>query len=323
MKLLFIDHECHRKTRSAEFFLDVLRKSFEVEEHYYSKYYRTGAKSVVKNCDVAVIWEFPISRRNFFFAGKKNVFVPMYDNEWASYWQWKRIAWSGMGVISFCDKVTEHARRCGVKNILDVRYFPDPASLPQTKGDPKRVFLWERGEIDKSFAEILFPPSEGYVLDVKRADESLDREVYLERMSKCGIVIAPRRKEGIGMAFLEAMAMGKCVVAHDDATMNEYIVDGENGILFNADDPRTISNASVMRVLGNVGKSAVELRVRWMAESKSVSAFVESLPPCRPSLANRLKMALSYPLYIAEGVRRVLADNVGKVSRGGCAKESA
>ena len=323
MKLLFIDHECHKKTRSAEFFLDVVRKAFDVEEHYYSHYYQTGAWKVAKDCDVAVIWEFPISRWKFFFHGKRNVFVPMYDNEWASYWQWKRIAWSGMGVISFSDKVTAHARRCGVKNILDVRYFPDPAVLSQEKGDPKRVFLWERGEIDRSIAEILFPPSEGYVLDIKGAGELLDRDAYLERMSKCGIVIAPRRKEGIGMAFLEAMAMGKCVVAHDDATMNEYIKDGENGVLFNACDPRTISNASVMRVLGNVGKSAVELRTRWMTESNSVSAFVESLPPCRPSLVNRLKMALSYPLYIAEGVRRVLADNVGKVSRGGCAKESA
>ena len=323
MKLLFIDHECHKKTRSAEFFLDVVRKAFDVEEHYYSHYYQTGAWKVVKDCDVAVIWEFPISRWKFFFHGKRNVFVPMYDNEWGSYWQWKRIAWSGMGVISFCDKVTEHARRCGVKNILDVRYFPDPAGLPQSKGDSKRVFLWERGEIDRSVAEILFPPSEGSVLDVKRAGELLDRDAYLERMSKCGIVIAPRRKEGIGMAFLEAMAMGKCIVAHNDATMNEYIKDGENGILFNIDDPRPISGAVVLRVLRNVGKSAAELRARWMAESRSISAFIESLSPCRPSTADRLKMALSYPLYIVEGVRRVLADNVGKVSRGGCAKESA
>ena len=176
MKLLFIDHECHRKTRSAEFFLEVIRKAFDVKEHYYSKYYRTGSKLAAKECDVAVIWEFPLSRFGFFFHGKRNVFVPMYDNEWGSYWQWKRIAWSGMGVISFCDKVSKHARRCGVTNILDVRYFPDPARLPNEMGDPKRVFLWERGEIDRFIAERLFPPSDGYVLDVKRADEFLDRE---------------------------------------------------------------------------------------------------------------------------------------------------
>ena len=86
MKLLFIDHECHKKTRSAEFFLSVLRKAFDVVEHYYSQYYRTGAQKVAKDCDIAVIWEFPISRWRFFFPGKRNVFVPVYDNEWASYY---------------------------------------------------------------------------------------------------------------------------------------------------------------------------------------------------------------------------------------------
>lgn len=39
MKLLFIDHECHKKTRSAEFFLSVLRKAFDVVEHYYYSQY--------------------------------------------------------------------------------------------------------------------------------------------------------------------------------------------------------------------------------------------------------------------------------------------
>ena len=317
MKLLFIDHECHKKTRSAEFFLDVLRKAFDVEEHYYSKYYRTGSKSLAKDCDVAVIWEFPISRWKFFFHGKRNVFVPMYDNEWGSYWQWKRIAWSGMGVISFCDKVTEHARRCGVKNILDLRYFPDPAGLPQAKGDSKRVFLWERGEIDRSVAEILFPPSEGYVLDVKRAGELLDRDAYLERMSKCGIVIAPRRKEGIGMAFLEAMAMGKCVVANDDATMNEYIKDGENGILFSGDEPTPISEDKIARVRANVAGSAAKLRAQWLCDAAKINEFLFKQQPCAPSFANRLKIALSCPFFLAEGVLHILAERDSSVkSRG-------
>ena len=135
MKFLFIDHECHKKTRSAEFFLDVVRKGFAVDEHYYANYYKTGANNAISGYDGAIVWEFPIARNKFYFPGKANVFVPMYDNEWASFWQWKRIAWSGMGVISFCDKVSVHARRCGVKNILDVRYFPDPTAFPQVQGD--------------------------------------------------------------------------------------------------------------------------------------------------------------------------------------------
>ena len=308
MKLLFIDHECHKKTRSAEFFLSVVRKAFDVVEHYYSQYYKTGAEGEITRFDGAIILEFPVSRRQFYFPGKINVFVPMYDNEWASFWQWKRIAWSGMGVISFCDKVTEHARRCGVTNILDVRYFPDPDSLPKEKGDPKRVFLWERGEITRSVAEKLFPPSDGYVFDVKHADEFLERDAYLERVAKCGIVIAPRLREGIGMAFLEAMAMGKCVVANDDATMNEYIKNGDNGILFSSGAVRPVSAESVSRVIAGVGASAARLQARWRADSEKINDFIARQEKCKPSLLNRVKIAISFPIYLMEGAWHVLSE---------------
>ena len=307
VKFLFIDHECHKKTRSAEFFLEILRDAFQIREHYYRVHYKTGAEREIDACDGAIIWEFPVSRRNFYFPGKANVFVPMYDNEWASFWQWKRIAWSGMGVISFCDKVSVQARRCGVKNILDVRYFPDPTAFPQAQGDPKRVFLWERGEIDRTTAERLFPPSDGYVFDVKKADEFLDRDAYLERLSKCGIVIAPRRKEGIGMAFLEAMAMGKCVVANNDATMNEYIRDGETGILFTQGNEKPVGEDKMANVRKRVSAASAKFRERWLEDKGKINAFLAEQKPCRPSLLNRLKIALSYPLYLLEGVEcRVL-----------------
>lgn len=307
MKLLFIDHECHRKTRSADFFVDLLKRAFEVTVHAYSRYYRTGAAAVMAMQDVAVIWEFPVSRRKFFFPGKRNVFVPMYDNEWGSYWQWKRIAWSGMGVISFCEKVTAHARKCGVMNLIDVRYFPDPASLPQKPGDPKKVFLWERGDISRQIAETLFPPSEGYSFVVKGANDFLPREQYLELLSTCGIVIAPRRKEGIGMAFLEAMAMGKCVVAHNDATMNEYIEDGKTGILFDLAKPKRIDFAKVRCVRAGIVEAAASYHRRWESDHGKINAFIARQPICRPCFANRLKVVLSYLLYMGEGALQRMA----------------
>ena len=306
MKLLFVDHECHRKTRSAEFFLEILCRGFDVKECYYSNHYRTESENEVADNDIVISWEFLTSRRKFFFPGKCNVFVPMYDNEWASGWQWRRIAWSGIGVISFCQRVSDHARRCGVKNILDVRYFPecDGGSWPQC--DPKKVFLWERGEISRLTAERLFPPEAGYSFDVKGADEFLSREEYFKRMSRCGIVIAPRSKEGIGMAFLEAMALGRCVVAHDDATMNEYIMHGENGILFHRAAPKPVDEAMVRHVLENVGRSAAEFRDRWLADKAKINTFIAGQRPCNPSFVCRFKMALSYPLFLMEGVMHVL-----------------
>ena len=311
--LLFIDHECHKRTHSAEFFLEIIRQAFNVKEHYYSRYYCTGSECVTLDYDAVVMWEFLISRRGFFFPGKKNIFVPMYDNEWGSFWQWKRIAWSGIGVISFCGKVSAHARRCGVRNILDVRYFPDPAEFPRVAGDPKRVFLWERGDIDRSVAERLFPPSDGYVFDVKRSDEFLERDAYLKRLSKCGIVIAPRRKEGIGMVFLEAMAMGKCVVAHDDATMNEYIVQGESGILFRLDAPTPVAEATVRHVLENVNRSAAEFRARWVEDREKINSFIEDQKLCHPLFGCRVKMALAYPLFLLAGARIKLREMLGSL----------
>ena len=190
---------------------------------------------------------------------------------------------------------------------MDVRYFPDPTAFPQAQGDPKRVFLWERGEIDRTTAERLFPPSDGYVFDVKKADEFLDRDAYLERLSKCGIVIAPRRKEGIGMAFLEAMAMGKCVVANNDATMNEYIRDGETGILFTQGNEKPVGEDKMANVRKRVSAASAKFRERWLEDKGKINAFLAEQKPCRPSLLNRLKIALSYPLYLLEGVEcRVL-----------------
>lgn len=301
MRLLFIDHEMHLVTQSAQFFVDLLRKDFDVSVLAYKRFYRTGAAAAMRGQDAAVIWEFPVARGQFFFPGKVNVFVPMYDNEWGSFWQWRRIAVSGMGVVSFCGKVSEHARRCGVRNLIDVRYFPDPALLPQTAGDPKRVFLWERGGVSREMAERLFPPSAGYVFDVKVASEFLPRSEYLERLSKCGIVIAPRRKEGIGMTFLEAMAMGKCVVAYDDATMNEYIEDGETGVLFDETHSAPVSPETIARVRENLPRARVRWRERWLADAEKVNDFIAEQTQCRPGWRARLNLALSYPLYLAEG----------------------
>ena len=305
-RLLFIDHEMHRATQSARFFVDLLRKDFDVTELAYARYYRTGAAAAMRGQDAAVVWEFPIARGRFFFLGKVNVFVPMYDNEWGSVWQWRRLAASGTGVVSFCGKVSAHARRCGVRNLLDVRYFPDPAALPPAAGDPKKVFLWERGGLSRAQAEVLFPASDGYELVVKGADEFLPRAAYLARLASCGVVVAPRRKEGIGMAFLEALAMGKCVVAHDDATMNEYIEGGASGLLVDFDRPARLSPARVAAARAGVVAAAARHRARWMRDAARIAPFIAGLAPCRPSLGARLKIALEYPFYLAEGAWRRL-----------------
>ncbi len=309
MNVLCLDHVCHKKTKSFDFFLDILREGgHAVEVFYYERHYHVKPPmEMVSRADVIVYLEFLPSRFRLLFPGKRVVYLPMYDNEWGSVWQWRRIAWSGMGVISFCKKVSDHARKCGVKNILDVRYFPDPAKFPHSDGERKRVFLWERGDISRSTAEKLFPPADGFTFDIKRRDEFLEREEYLHRLSRCEIVIAPRRKEGIGMAFLEAMAMGKCVAAHNDATMNEYIKDGYNGILFDADNPYCIAEDSISKVMGYIKDSVAQFRFQWMNDVLRIPEFIVTQKPGELSFAKRMTIAMSYPMLLLEGIWRLWA----------------
>ena len=303
MKILFVDHVAHLNTHSADFFLDILRESFDVETFYYDKPYSyTIPQDAIAAADVIIFWEFHYNRRYLGVPGKHCVFVPMYDNEWGSKWQWRRIARSGMSVISFCDAITRHAKRHGVKNILNLRYFPNPADFPQTHGEPKRVFLWERGDISRSAVKSILPQSDGYIFDVKKADEFIPKTEYLSRLSKCEIVIAPRKKEGIGMAFLEAMAMGKCVIANDDATMNEYIEGGKSGILRDFGKPtKPVTTSDIANVLANVKATARNACERWQKEAALIAPFVQNAARTAPLQTGSPIDRFRYMLFLCEG----------------------
>ena len=67
-----------------------------------------------------------------------------------------------------------------------------------------------------------------------------DRSAYLAHMRAANVFFAPRATEGIGMANLEAMAHGMCIVAHDDATANEYLIHKQNGYLYNIASPENL-----------------------------------------------------------------------------------
>ena len=296
--ILFVDHQAHTITKSADFFVDLLKREYGVILHYYDKIYRTGVRKC-RCSDTVIWWEFLNDRRRIYVSGRKNVFVPMYDNEWGSYWQWRRIALSGMGVISFCEKVTRHAKRCGVKNIIEVKYFPNPADYTGMAGNLKQALYWDRGCISERVVRTLF---EGMDIGLVRKTTFMPQSEYLEFIRDMGLVVAPRLAEGIGMPVVEAMAMGKCVVAHDDATMNEYIINGESGILFDANDPKPISRAAVERVRKNIGPRAKALHKRWKMDESRILDFVAQQQPCTPSWTNRLRMSLMYPLFVLEGL---------------------
>lgn len=298
-KLLFIDYEAHATTLSTRFLIDILSSDFEVIPHFYKDIYKVRLNpALVRTCEYVIYFEFFPGRLNLFFNNTKSLFVPMYDNEWESKWIWRRVALTKMPVISFCEKTTRFIRNQGVDNCLEVSFFPDPRLYVSMEGDPQVIILWERGQVSFETIKKLFNPADikkvvllrhsgndsnayapvsdedmkTYHVEIVNV-EFLKREELITLLKPAGTFIAPRIKEGIGMAFLEAIAMRKCVIAHNDATMNEYVKHGENGILFDINNPVEIAMSDIIRIHKNIPDPALYYQ-RWLQDKAAIIPFV-------------------------------------------------
>lgn len=307
MNVLFVDQEYHIQTKSSAFFQDILKSAFSVRVHYYKDLYHPNISNADLGwADLVIIWEFPLDRNHFAIPGKPCVFVPMYDADWGSICFWKRVAKSGLAVISFSEPIRLLAHRSGVRNLLDVRYSLDPVRYSGWAGNPKIAALWDRGYFGLNTIKKLFRPgqmekiilfrrpqydtkytpvpesdAEIYHIQVLES-EYLPDEEYLKLLRDPGVYIAPRPKEGIGMSFLEQLAMGKCVIVHDDATMNEYVRDGVNGIVRNLWDPDPVSDWEIERVRRQVEVSSAEQFLRWQDTTGKIVPFIQNVARQHP-----------------------------------------
>jgi len=146
----------------------------------------------------------------------------------------------------------------------------------------------------RALADILFKQNG---VEGKTAGERLwgKREQYLKDLVKHNVYVAPRRFEGIGMSFLEAMAMGMCVVAENQPTANEYIVSGQNGILFEAQNgllfPARKTALPKMIRMGKAARNSIaSIYQEWNINLKEVSKLVKGLQT-KP-LLNKKKLNL-------------------------------
>jgi hypothetical protein len=102
----------------------------------------------------------------------------------------------------------------------------------------------------------------------------LPKDEYFDLVNGCGIFVAPRTKEGIGLSFLEAMARGACVVAYDSPTMSEYIVHGVTGWLFSESSSSPLPASSVAAIGRAAHQQVVAGRAKWELQVESMLDYV-------------------------------------------------
>lgn len=87
-----------------------------------------------------------------------------------------------------------------------------------------------------------------------------------ELMQAMDLFVLPTRREGFGVVFAEAMAMGKATVGSDIGPIAEVLEDGVTGYLAPADDPKAFAartlellrDESKRRAFGEAGRRRVE-----------------------------------------------------------------
>lgn len=205
-------------------------------------------------------------------------------------------------LISFSRSLHQRLATLG----LSSRYFqyaPDPAEFSPVAWDRgMRGYFWERTpeHLDQSAAEKIFRSLGMDQFEIRRLEDQgfsetksaetrhqaekawQNHEAYIQRIRTFQVYLAPRRFEGIGMTFLEAMAMGMCVVAENQPTADEYITSGVNGILYQGDDvqlllpPRFV--AADLERMGHAAREQIgRLHREWRENRPAIGAHAQQL----------------------------------------------
>lgn len=105
---------------------------------------------------------------------------------------------------------------------------------------------------------------------------------FFELLAGAAVVVVPLRKDllhvGGHQTYLNAMALGKCVVVADDCGAREYIRDGIDGFVVNAGDVKALRSRldELMRTPAlreKIGRQAKERAVAYTPERFFVEAF--------------------------------------------------
>jgi len=322
MKICYIGHEYHRKTASTNFMANLLEAratSFHridtLPDPATLAAFDLDALGAAQY-DLICVFQIEMLAKAIAERGlaKRLVFVPMYDGARMlgdDYWT----AFAGrddVRVINFSPTLHHRVASLGVNSFF-FRYYPKPAA--QTVWDrvrkprPPKAFFWQRtdrpswqtvktlvsGMPDLPFhLHLAGDPSLRAKLDVKaeQAKRPLTVSTWFENPAEyrdivedCDIYVAPREYEGIGMSFLEAMAAGKCVIAPDNPTMNEYITHGVNGLLYDVDKPRPLDLSGHAAIGRRAQRSVVHGYREWQWDLKnrfSDLLFTEDLKDPEP-----------------------------------------
>ncbi|MBU4370176.1 glycosyltransferase [Candidatus Parcubacteria bacterium] len=300
--LAFVDHSFHKKSHSGDFLRELFSEHFQITDFWDDSW--DGGKQIkameLNKYDYIFYFQLINSINELKKIKSKIIWAPMYDgvnlND-ALYW--KLLATFPVKIICFSEKIYNHCIKYSIEAIK-IQYYFEPkinTNIPTKRGN--HFFFWYRGGITFEEIKKIIKPEDvdGFIYkstpdpfknkeviskeDIKKykiemiESDFIPKNKYLELLSKSNIYIAPRKKEGIGMSFLEAMSMGLVIIGNDEATLNEYVKNNYNGCLFNKNSG-FINLKNIEEIRNNSIISAKNGYEKWIEEEKFLTNFIFS-----------------------------------------------
>ncbi len=319
-KLLFIDHSYHKKTKSSDFFIDYLKAYYDVTVLWNTSW-NDGIQPQIDNVEASkyeciIFWQ--LIHESFVKKLNHNniIFIPMFDGVSKSYNFW--VNYRKIKIINFSRALHDILIHWGF-NSFYIQYFIPPCNNIN-ESENNEVFFWQRHtNININTLESIFSdervkvhmhtsadPNHTFIMPSKEQEKKFsisystwfDTKEKMQNLIKSKtFYIAPREEEGIGMTFLEAMSMGKIVIANNAPTMNEYITHGYNGFLFDIDNPNPIEFNNLSTILKNVKEYINHGYESWLENRHDIIDFINS-----PQI--KAKFRCIFLIYILKKVAR-------------------
>ena len=300
-KLAFVDHNYHKNTRSGDFLREIFSEYFIIDDYWWS------LKEEKKLIDYLKIYE-----DIFFFQslipsydllklkGKNLMWAPMYDNLSFDWKYWKKIKYVNIKLLCFSKKIKLHVDKLGCHNI-GLKYFIRPKNIEfKIPQKTLNIFFWYRNDLKlNDWIDLFNLNMINKIIYLERPDpgrksEHIDKTIldkykieiikksflpknqYIEYIKNCDVFISPRKQEGIGMGFLEAISMGKYIVANNDSTMNEYITDKKIGFFIDKKNEKKIDYNDIINNVNHRIQFAKNGYLQWFKQKNEIINFFSS-----------------------------------------------
>ena len=299
-KILFINNSYNfNKTASSRFFYDFLCENFEVDVELAVNDQLPYDEINLKDYYAIISFYFLADFSKF--SCKNLIYVPMYDGFVFCREKMKQL--KNVKLINFCKFLHKQSLAFGFKSFY-IKYYPELQFNSSTNRD--KLFYWQRRDI--SFSQILkaFPATvkdidcnktilhsvtdgdnEPFIKPTDKEIKNYNIEItnwfenksdLLDILDTTKYYIAPRKQEGIGLSFLDAMSRGCVIIAHNDHTMDEYIQNGKNGYLINFDKPEKIQFHDYERMQQESIKSFEDRRKEYLSKLPELVSFINKAP---------------------------------------------